>query len=63
MCTGPDCIINKPPSEADFDKHVYRMGGKCYEFKTEIVDCPVSGAIEAFKQRKSQFGNRATPIL
>ena len=62
MCTGPDCVINKPPSETDFDKHVYRMGGKCYEFKTEIMECPVSGAIEAFKQ-KSQFGNRPTPIL
>jgi hypothetical protein len=61
MCTGPDCVITKPPSEADFDKNVYRMGGgQCYEFKTEIVDCPASGAIEAFQdqfsRRKSVLG-------
>jgi hypothetical protein len=63
MCSGSNCIINKPPSEADFDKHVYRMGGgKCYEFKTTIVECPVSGTIEAFKM-KDQFSRRTTPIL
>ena len=61
MCTGPYCVITKPPSEADFDKNVYRMGGgQCYEFKTEIVDCPASGAIEAFQdqfsRRKSVLG-------
>jgi len=50
MCTGPDCVITKPPSEADFDKNVYRMGGgQCYEFKTEIVKCPSSGSVEAFQ--------------
>jgi len=73
MCSGPDCVINKPPTEADFDKHVYRMGGgKCYEFKTEIVNCPASGAIEAFKECSSsssglvsqdQFRRRGTPIF
>jgi hypothetical protein len=25
------------------------MGGKCQEFKTDIVECPSSGAIEAFR--------------
>ena len=50
-CKGSECTINKPPTEEDFDKYVYRMeGGKCYEFKTEIVTCPASGAIEAFVQ-------------
>ena len=48
-CTGSECAVNKPPTEEDFDKYVYRMeGGKCYEFKTEIVSCPASGAVEAF---------------
>lgn len=50
-CSGPDCAIMKPPSEKDFDKYVYRMGGgKCYEFKSEIIECPSSGAIEAFRE-------------
>jgi hypothetical protein len=26
------------------------MGKKCYQFKTKIVSCPASGAIEAFEQ-------------
>ena len=50
-CTGSECIMNKPPAEEDFDKYVYRMtGGKCYEFKTEIVECPSSGIVEAFNR-------------
>lgn len=49
QCKGKECTVNKPPTEEDFDKYVYRMeGGKCYEFKTEIVKCPSSGAVEAF---------------
>ena len=51
QCKGAECNVNKPPVEEDFDKYVYRMqGGKCYEFKTDIVQCPSSGAIEAFTQ-------------
>ena len=63
MCTGKDCeTVSKAPSEKDFDKYVYRMGGnKCYEFKTEVVECPASGAIEAFADAISM--NRRTPIL
>jgi hypothetical protein len=70
-CTGSECTVNKPPIEEDFDKYVYRMnGGKCYEFKTEVMECPASGAIEAFqthhaietREKGSQFSNRRTPI-
>ena len=51
QCKGPECNINKPPVEEDFDKYVYRMqGGKCYEFKTNIVECPSSGSVEAFER-------------
>jgi hypothetical protein len=60
ICSGSDCNVNKAPSDKDFDKYVYRMGNaKCYEFKTEITDCPSSGAIEAFKD---QFVRRTSPI-
>jgi len=72
QCKGTDCTINKPPVEEDFDKYVYRMeGGKCYEFKTEIIACPASGAVEAFSsppmtadslQQYGAFSKRETVI-
>ena len=70
ICTGPDCAIKKAPSEKDFDQFVYRLGEKCYEFKTESVECPSSGAIEAFgscprrtPSPPTAFASRTTPIL
>ena len=76
MCSGPDCNVNKAPEDKDFDKYVYRMGNaKCYEFKTEMTECPASGAIESFKEcplnlseqkethhPHDQFARRATSI-
>jgi hypothetical protein len=72
ICTGTECNVDKAPAEKDFDKFVYRMsGGKCYEFKTDLVKCPVSGAIEAFMQCPShkqsyinpRFAHRHSPIM
>ena len=55
VCEGKDCTLRKAPQEKDFDKFVYRMGGdKCYQFKTKIVSCPASGAVEAFQQQLPQ---------
>lgn len=73
LCTGSECNVSKAPEEKDFEKYVYRMGGgKCYEFKSEIIECPSSGAVEAFREcplsRKTnepfldQFARRNTPI-
>lgn len=70
ICKGSECEINKPPTEKDFDKYVYRMGEKCYEFNTDIIKCPPSGAIEAFKEKRNGkeefegdiFSRRQTPI-
>jgi hypothetical protein len=71
MCKGSECDIKKPPSEKDFDKYVYRFSdGKCYEFKTNIIECPASGTIEAFRECslsreeafRDQFSRRETPI-
>ncbi len=73
MCTGSECDVNKPPKETDFDKYVYRMtGGKCFEFKSEITECPASGTIEAFRECpmsenkkeyfRDQFSRRKSPI-
>lgn len=68
-CTGSECTVNKPPTEEDFDKYVYRMQeGTCYEFKTDIVACPASGAVEAFSmtphhvQKPSGFSTRTSVI-
>lgn len=50
ICHGPECSTVKAPAEKDFDQFVYRMkGDKCYQFQTEIAECPASGAIEAFE--------------
>ena len=72
VCDGAECSITKAPAEKDFDKYVYRMGGgRCFEFKSEIVDCPASGTIEAFRECSNtpgneifgdQFSRRGTPI-
>lgn len=72
ICSGDECNVSKAPAEKDFDKYVYRMGGgKCYEFKSEIVECPASGTIEAFRECslasnsepfRDQFARRNTPI-
>jgi hypothetical protein len=78
VCEGNDCTLRKAPQEKDFDKFVYRMGKKCYQFKTKIVSCPASGAVEAFEQPLHQaqqaqaqhqaqasdaFSRRPTPIV
>ena len=60
MCTGSECNKDKAPNDKDFDNVVYRLGGKCYEFKHTIISCPPSGAIEAFGG--DQFSRRGTPI-
>lgn len=51
-CSGSNCVVNKPPVSSDFDKYVYRMGKKCYEFTPEIIDCSqqTGEKVEAFKQ-------------
>jgi hypothetical protein len=73
ICSGAECSVVKAPGDKDFDKYAYRMGqGKCYEFKSEIVECPTSGTIEAFRECSTQnkiseqfhdaFSRRDTPI-
>lgn len=63
ICSGPECQLDKPPLEKDFDQYVYRMNaGKCYEFTSEIVECPTKGAIEAFQTTSVPFSHRSTRI-
>lgn len=59
ICQGAECNIMKPPAINEFNGYVYKMGKDCYEFNTEITDCPQSGSIEAFRD---EFSRRDTPI-
>jgi len=56
-----DCTTNKAPAVADWNNAVYRVGAKCYEYKTAIVECPKDkkGYIEAFQ---SEFQQRASHL-
>lgn len=61
MCSGKECTTIKPPAEKDFDRYVYRLAEKCYEFKTKVISCPATGAIEAF-QNSDRFARRDSPL-
>jgi hypothetical protein len=41
-------IVKAPPIHEVKDT-VYHIGTKCYKFDTVQMDCPASGAIEAFE--------------
>lgn len=50
ICKGDSCLIQKAPDVQEITSSTYQLGSKCYQFKTEPVDCPVKGgAIEAFE--------------
>lgn len=71
LCKDGECQVLKPPTDKDFEKYVYKLARKCYEFKSEVIECPASGAVEAFRQCseetvdepfRDQFARRNTPI-
>ena len=52
-CKGDECFIKKAPSVDEMKKTTYRIGSKCYQFKSESLECsnvPTKSIIEAFKQ-------------
>ncbi len=51
ICQGKDCLIQKAPSVDEVNKTTYQLGSKCYQFRSQPVDCPKEGVIEAFQQR------------
>jgi hypothetical protein len=51
-CKGDDCVVKKAPSVQELKESTYRVGSKCYQFRPQTMDCPATGAIEAFQQRK-----------
>ena len=51
-CKGDSCTVKKAPSVKEMKESTFRIGSKCYQFRPEVVDCPATGAIEAFQQIK-----------
>jgi hypothetical protein len=49
-CKGESCIIKKAPSVKEMKESTFRIGSKCYQFRPQVIDCPATGAIEAFQQ-------------
>jgi hypothetical protein len=49
ICRGKNCIIVKAPPIHEVRDYVYHIGTKCYKFDTVQMDCPASGAVEAFQ--------------
>lgn len=54
ICKGEECYIKKAPSVEEMKKSTYRIGMKCYQFKSETIECPATGVIEAFVPRKAR---------
>ena len=49
ICKGRECLTVKAPPLNEVDNTVYHIATKCYKFEAYGVDCPPSGAIEAFE--------------
>jgi hypothetical protein len=47
-CKDEECFIKKAPSIDEMKKSTFRIGSKCYQFRSEMVDCPATGVIETF---------------
>lgn len=51
ICHGKSCMLVKAPPLHEIKESVYQIGSKCYKFDAVGMDCPASGAIEAFENR------------
>ena len=49
LCKGNDCQIIKAPPPSEVEKTTYKIGNKCYQFKTNTMECPTVGVIEPFE--------------
>ena len=54
LCKGEECFIKKAPSIDEMKKNTFKIGSKCYQFKSDIVTCPATGTIEAFAPWKAR---------
>lgn len=51
LCKGTDCQVIKAPPTTEVEKTTYKIGNKCYQFKTHTLECPSEGVIEPFQVR------------
>jgi hypothetical protein len=62
-CKGDQCNQTKAPPIKDWDGFVYRMGAKCYEYTSKIVECPVDkGSKELIESFQGEFGQRKSRL-
>jgi hypothetical protein len=52
MCRGKGCMIVKAPPLHEVNHSVYHIASKCYTFEAIQMDCPASGVIEAFENKR-----------
>lgn len=52
LCKGDECIVKKAPSVEEIKGSTFKIGTKCYQFRSEILKCPATGVIEAFEEFK-----------
>lgn len=49
-CKGGECRIQKAPPADEVKTSTYQIGPKCFQFKSDIVECPGAGVIEPFER-------------
>jgi hypothetical protein len=49
VCRGTECYKYKTPPVKEITTSTYKIGDKCYQFKTKDTPCPATGAIEPYE--------------
>jgi len=52
ICRGKDCMIVKAPPLHEVNKTIYNIATKCYKFDAVPMECPASGVVEAFENKR-----------
>jgi len=58
-CRSNSCAVKKAPPVDEVTKSAYKIGDKCYKFKTNTIQCPTKGIIEPFEIELEQTGRAA----
>jgi hypothetical protein len=49
-CKGTECRILKAPPLEEVNHTTYQLGSKCYQFRSETIECPTGAILEPFQQ-------------
>ena len=52
VCRGTDCYKFKTPPVKEITGVTYKIGDKCYQFKTKDTPCPAKGVIEPYENQQ-----------